>query len=94
CQICGVDVAGTDRQNHMGKHILCYLRNILTIAQVSSSYPCGFCGKSTSNGGCTLSIRSGKANSSCSEVYEFQIAAASKLSISKPCTNVPVRCPL
>ncbi|KAJ6596595.1 hypothetical protein B0H10DRAFT_2326956, partial [Mycena sp. CBHHK59/15] len=32
--------------------------------------------------------------SSCHEVYEFQIAAASKSTAAKPCTNVPLRCTL
>ncbi|KAJ6559761.1 hypothetical protein B0H19DRAFT_1069490 [Mycena capillaripes] len=61
---------------------------------VSLIYPCGFCGKSTANGACTIGIRGSKAISSCTEVYEFQISAASKSSGAKPCTNGPVRCPL
>ncbi|KAK7021595.1 hypothetical protein R3P38DRAFT_2533481, partial [Favolaschia claudopus] len=82
CRVCGKDVAGPDRQNHR------------SIFSVSDTYPCGFCGKSTTNEGCTISIRNSKASSSCVDVYEFQIAAALKSSISKPCTNAPVRCPL
>ncbi|KAJ7825304.1 hypothetical protein B0H14DRAFT_2295165, partial [Mycena olivaceomarginata] len=46
------------------------------------------------NGGCSIAIRSGKAVSSCQEVYEFQITAASKSTGGKPCTNVPVKCTL
>ncbi|KAJ7924491.1 hypothetical protein B0H13DRAFT_2315387 [Mycena leptocephala] len=54
------------------------------IQKVSPNYPCGFCGKTTSTGRCTISIRGGKAVSTCTEVYEFQIAAASKSSAAKP----------
>ncbi|KAJ7934115.1 hypothetical protein B0H13DRAFT_1549495, partial [Mycena leptocephala] len=85
-------------QNHMGKHILLSARGIqesnLITPVMSSVYPCGFCGKTTSSGGCTIAFRGGKALSPCCEVYEFQIAAPSKSSASKPCTNVPIRCAL
>ncbi|KAJ7683753.1 hypothetical protein B0H17DRAFT_903939, partial [Mycena rosella] len=93
CCVCGKNVAGPDRQNHMGAHIFLSQRG-LQEGQVSPTYPCGFCGKTTSNGGCSLAIRGGKATSSCHEVYEFQIAAASKSTVTKPCTNVPIRCTL
>ncbi|KAJ7938681.1 hypothetical protein B0H13DRAFT_2554499, partial [Mycena leptocephala] len=97
CFVCGKDVAGPDRQNHMGRHIFLSQRGIeedRVITPVSPNYPCGFCGKATSNGGCSIAIRGGKAASSCHEVYEFQIAAASKSTAAKPCTNVPLRCTL
>ncbi|KAJ7925444.1 hypothetical protein B0H13DRAFT_1600490, partial [Mycena leptocephala] len=97
CFVCGKDVAGPDRQNHMGRHIFLSQRGIeedRVITPVSPNYPCGFCGKATSNGGCSIAIRSGKAASSCHEVYEFQIAAASKSTAAKPSTNVPLRCTL
>ncbi|KAK7013944.1 hypothetical protein R3P38DRAFT_3322453 [Favolaschia claudopus] len=97
CLICGKDVLGTERQNHMGRHILLSLRGIKEnnlIATISSSYPCGFCGGTTSNGACSLSIRSGKAISTCLEVYEFQVKAASKSTNAKACTNVPIQCAL
>ncbi|KAK6966897.1 hypothetical protein R3P38DRAFT_2379862, partial [Favolaschia claudopus] len=41
-----------------------------------------------------LSIRGGKAISTCREVYEFQIKAASKSTTAKACTNVPITCTL
>ncbi|KAJ7046401.1 hypothetical protein C8F04DRAFT_1227534 [Mycena alexandri] len=97
CLVCGKDVTGPDRQNHMGRHIFLSQRGIQEdgiVTPVSPDYPCGFCGKATSNGGCSIAIRSGKAVSSCREVYEFQIAAASKSTVAKPCTNVPMRCTL
>ncbi|KAJ6628547.1 hypothetical protein B0H10DRAFT_1868823, partial [Mycena sp. CBHHK59/15] len=97
CLVCGKDVVGPDRQNHMGLHIFLSQRRIQedrVITPVSPNYPCGFCGKAMSNGGCSIAIRSGKAASSCHEVYEFQIAAASKSTTAKPCTNVPVPCTL
>ncbi|KAK7027165.1 hypothetical protein R3P38DRAFT_2455872, partial [Favolaschia claudopus] len=98
CLPCGKEVAGPDRQNHMGQHILLALRGVAEdnlISPVSTDYPCGFCGMSSTTGGrCVISIRSGKAISTCSEGYDFQMAAASKSSLSKPCTNVPVGCSL
>lgn len=115
CRICLKDVAGGDRQNHMGKHILYHLQRIedptaqnpvstitsmrfdITLKifnQISSDYPCGFCGESSStNGKCTVSIAAGgKAASTCPDTYRFAIAPASKISKQKPCTNVPIRC--
>ncbi|KAK7007076.1 hypothetical protein R3P38DRAFT_2353477, partial [Favolaschia claudopus] len=83
CLPCGKEVAGPDRQNHMGQHILLALRGVAEdnlISPVSTDYPCGFCGMSSTMGG-----RCG---------YDFQMAAASKSSLSKPCTNVPVGCSL
>ncbi|KAJ7698821.1 hypothetical protein B0H14DRAFT_2289578, partial [Mycena olivaceomarginata] len=97
CLVCRKEVAATDRQNHMGKHTLLLLRGITEnniLVPVSPNYPCGFCGKTTSTGRCIISIRGGKVVSTCTEVYEFQIAAASKSSAAKPCTNVPLRCSL
>ncbi|PPQ85906.1 hypothetical protein CVT24_006516 [Panaeolus cyanescens] len=77
CNICKTPVASSDRQNHMGIHILRMYRGIEepqpTEQSVSKDYPCGFCGQSTVGGSCF-------------------IAAASKLSRSKPCTNVPIQC--
>lgn len=39
-------------------------------------------------------IQTMQAISSCSQAYAFSITAASKVSCSKPCTNVPTRCTL
>ncbi|KAJ7251090.1 hypothetical protein C8J57DRAFT_1078413 [Mycena rebaudengoi] len=97
CNICGKKVAAPDRQNHMGKHILLSLQGVQDpslLAEVEKNYPCGFCGQTSSPDGCGVGIASGKATSSCSEAYAFQITAASKSSATKPCTNVPIRCSL
>ncbi|KAJ6536030.1 hypothetical protein B0H19DRAFT_867902, partial [Mycena capillaripes] len=61
---------------------------------VAKNYPCGFCGKDMSNSGCTISISSGKAVSSCPKKYPFQVKAALKSSGAKPCTNGPLKCSL
>ncbi|KAJ7925362.1 hypothetical protein B0H13DRAFT_1556603, partial [Mycena leptocephala] len=84
-------------QNHMGKHILLSQREVAEadiVAEVDKNYPCGFCGKNMSNSGCTIDIPSGKAMSSCSEKYQFQVKAALKSSGTKPCTNAPLKCSL
>ncbi|KAK7034825.1 hypothetical protein R3P38DRAFT_2518837 [Favolaschia claudopus] len=97
CLICGKDVLGAERQNHMGKHIMLSLHGITEknlIAAVATSYPCGSCGGSMSNGACALSIRGRKAISTCREVYEFQIKPASKSTTAKASTNVPIACAL
>jgi len=58
-------------------------------------YPCGFCGQASANGKCsTDTVRSGKAQSTCPHVYNFMISPASRISIQKPCTNVPIQCRL
>jgi len=96
CNICRRQVSGPDRQNHMGRHILCKLRDVIetgeNLGTVSMQYPCGFCGQSSINGACHLRIVSGKAVSSCAHAYDFRISSASKISKQKPCTNVPIAC--
>ncbi|KAJ6568870.1 hypothetical protein B0H19DRAFT_880401, partial [Mycena capillaripes] len=97
CRICQKNVAGPDRQNHMGRHILLSMRGVVelnTVAEVSRDYPCGFCGQTMADRVCTISIISGKAVSSCTEHYQFQVKAALKSSGAKPCTNAPLRCSL
>ncbi|KAJ6611504.1 hypothetical protein B0H10DRAFT_1809400, partial [Mycena sp. CBHHK59/15] len=54
--------------------------------------PCGFCGRSTSKNGCTITIQGGKASSSCPDAYGFRVSSAATSSASKPCTNVPMKC--
>ncbi|KAJ7088428.1 hypothetical protein B0H15DRAFT_982116, partial [Mycena belliarum] len=94
CGICQKNVAGPDRQNHVGKHILLSQRGVAETSTVADKYPCGFCGKEMSDGGCTISIASGKAISSCPEWYQFQVKAALKISGARPCTNAPLKCSL
>jgi len=66
----------------------------LNMYQVSMMFPCGFCGQLTDQRShCQLQpIKGGKVYSGCSQVYNFQIAAASKISKQKACTNVPLQC--
>ncbi|KAF9522599.1 hypothetical protein CPB83DRAFT_745856, partial [Crepidotus variabilis] len=95
CSICRRLVAGPEQQNHMGGHILRKIRDVAEpdlIKTVSNEFPCGFCGQYT-KGTCILSIAAGKAQSTCSQAYNFRISAASKIFKSKPCTNVPIQCP-
>ncbi|KAJ7429056.1 hypothetical protein FB451DRAFT_958599, partial [Mycena latifolia] len=61
---------------------------------VSRDYPCGTCGSPSTNEGCYIKIKSGKADSNCSSSYAFQILAASKFRENRPSTNIPIQCPL
>ncbi|TFK16715.1 hypothetical protein FA15DRAFT_553474, partial [Coprinopsis marcescibilis] len=96
CNICSCQVTPQDRQNHMGRHILHALKLVPQDGEcpgeVSLEYPCGFCGQSSINGACFVSIKSGKVLSRCKYEYSLQISATSRVSKSKPCTNVPMKC--
>ncbi|KAJ7120361.1 hypothetical protein C8R44DRAFT_877797 [Mycena epipterygia] len=97
CRICQKNISGSDRQNHVGRHIFLSQRGVVeenNAAEVAKDYPCGFCGQAMADGACDISIASGKAISSCSEWYQFQIKAALKRSDAKPSTNTPLKCPL
>ncbi|KAF9006827.1 hypothetical protein BDZ89DRAFT_997333, partial [Hymenopellis radicata] len=99
CSLCNKKIAAADRQNHMGKHILFSLRRLKDPFTGYQSwfpeYPCGFCGgPTTGDGSCTIGIASGKAASSCPSAYSFVVSRAATVSKSKPCTNVPIECPL
>ncbi|KAJ7703986.1 hypothetical protein B0H17DRAFT_1228185 [Mycena rosella] len=68
----------------VGTHIL---RSMSGVQEDESVSP------SMTNGGCTISIRSGnKASSSCPEAYEFAIKSALTSTAAHPCTNAPIRC--
>lgn len=60
--------------------------------KVSVIFPCGFCGQSSRDGSCKITIKSGKAVSTCFLAYNFMIHAAGKISKTKPSTNVPIQC--
>ncbi|KAJ6453052.1 hypothetical protein DFH09DRAFT_861331, partial [Mycena vulgaris] len=96
CRICSKNVTAQDRQNHVGTHILRSMSGVqedVSVSPVAANYPCGFCGQSMTNGGCTIGIRSGnKASSSCPEAYEFAIKSALTSTAAHPCTNAPIRC--
>ncbi|KAF8994754.1 hypothetical protein BDZ89DRAFT_904002, partial [Hymenopellis radicata] len=98
CRLCGADVKETDRQIHMGQHIvraMCGAPEPVKIMNpVAIRYPCGFCGAAMTDTTCCISIKSGKANSNCPYAYSFQIAAASQFRDSRPGTNVPIACNL
>ncbi|KAJ6498619.1 hypothetical protein DFH09DRAFT_884360, partial [Mycena vulgaris] len=87
----------TDRQMHVGVHIL---KSILGIPDpdiihpISSDFPCGFCGDPSSNGTCRIQKKSNKAASTCLFAYAFLISTASKFSDNRPCTNIPIPCTL
>ncbi|KAH6916952.1 hypothetical protein BKA70DRAFT_1089861 [Coprinopsis sp. MPI-PUGE-AT-0042] len=96
CSICHKMCLGAERQNHMGEHILRMYRGVqepkTAFSSISQDYPCGFCGTSTVNGACEIRVEGGKAISKCPQAYNFLIKAALKISQSKPCTNVPMKC--
>ncbi|KAL1669560.1 hypothetical protein GGF50DRAFT_44200, partial [Schizophyllum commune] len=100
CRICGVEIAGPDRQTHMGQHI--YLALIAgtdvsaTEEQVSQRYPCGFCGgdsQTETQAGCSVAFgERNTAASDCIYAHPFMVKPAANVSRSRPCTNVPMRC--
>ncbi|KAJ6518572.1 hypothetical protein DFH09DRAFT_1098400 [Mycena vulgaris] len=97
CRVCQKPVKDTDRQTHVGQHILkalCGVSDMSVKFPVSNAYPCGMCGGPTNDGACKVQIKGGKAQSECPSAYPFMISAASKFRDSRPCTNVPIVCPL
>ncbi|KAL1673657.1 hypothetical protein EV122DRAFT_222230, partial [Schizophyllum commune] len=97
CTICTKsNVKDTDRQRHMGEHllkVLLHVRESSRTRAVSSQYPCGFCGgPGVGEGACGIGIKSGAAHSSCPRAYAFMLHAARKFDEKRPCTNVPVLC--
>ncbi|KAK7007109.1 hypothetical protein R3P38DRAFT_3325559 [Favolaschia claudopus] len=96
-RVCQQPVKGTDRQIHVGRHILkaiCGVPDTSVKFPVSNAYPCGMCGGPTNNGACKVEIKSGKALSTCPSAYSFMVVPASKFHKGRPCTNVPVVCAL
>ncbi|KAJ7479045.1 hypothetical protein FB451DRAFT_1172165 [Mycena latifolia] len=97
CRICQKPVKDTNRQTHVGQHILKALCGVLDESvkiPFSDTYPCGTCGGPTGDGGCSIRIKSGKADSDCPSAYSFVISAAAKFHENRPCTNIPIACPL
>ncbi|KAL1746378.1 hypothetical protein HDZ31DRAFT_81278 [Schizophyllum fasciatum] len=97
CMICGRSgIKETDLQTHVGAHLLKARSQIpdnTAKRQISASYPCGFCGGDS----CSVSIRgggNGTVNSSCPQAYGFRISTAKECGPNRPCTNVPIVCPL
>ncbi|KAJ7491375.1 hypothetical protein B0H11DRAFT_1859355 [Mycena galericulata] len=97
CRVCGILVRDTNRQTHVGEHILksmCQIEDPSVKAPVSTEYPCGTCAGPTVNGGCTTGIKNGKLDSDCPLTYPFMISAARQFRGTRPCTNIPIKCPL
>ncbi|KAJ7022129.1 hypothetical protein C8F04DRAFT_1402565 [Mycena alexandri] len=97
CRVCGVVVKDTNRQTHVGQHILksiCGVNDPSVKLPVSKAYPCGTCGGPTINGGCTTGVKNGKLDSNCPLTYSFMISAAAQFREKRPCTNIPIKCPL
>ncbi|KAJ7840401.1 hypothetical protein B0H14DRAFT_2167715, partial [Mycena olivaceomarginata] len=61
---------------------------------VAKEYPCGTCAGPTVNGGCTTGVKNGKVDSNCPSTYPFMISAAGQFRPTRPCTNIPIKCPL
>ncbi|KAJ7826507.1 hypothetical protein B0H13DRAFT_1578173, partial [Mycena leptocephala] len=94
CRQC---VKDTDRQAHVGEHIMkamCGVKDPSVKFPVANTYPCGTCGGPTLDGACKIAIKGGKADSNCPSAYAFLIAAAGKFYDKRPCTNIPLSCPL
>ncbi|KAF6750165.1 hypothetical protein DFP72DRAFT_818060, partial [Ephemerocybe angulata] len=99
CNICGKEVEPQERQNHMGHHILFSQHGIPPdpkhIGTVSSTFPCGFCGQSMQNGACAVRVDKGKVIiSSCKYSHPLKVGFAVKSTVSRPCSNSPIVCPL
>ncbi|KAJ7823382.1 hypothetical protein B0H13DRAFT_1570011, partial [Mycena leptocephala] len=82
---------------HVGQHILKFTRGVQDASvkfPVSNDYPCGTCTGPTINRACKMGIRNGKLDSECPSVYSFMITAAGHFRDTRPCTNIPIKCPL
>ncbi|THH06902.1 hypothetical protein EW146_g9475, partial [Bondarzewia mesenterica] len=71
---------------------------ICHIWQVGAAMPCGFCGRSTDNGRCTILLKKSNRTftviSTCSTAHTFLYGPACKFSQSTPSTNIPIVCVL
>ncbi|KAJ7827076.1 hypothetical protein B0H13DRAFT_2680521 [Mycena leptocephala] len=97
CRVCGIVVKDTNRRRHVGEHILksiCGVEDPSVKLLVAKEYPCGTCAGPTVNGGCTTGIKNGKLDSDCPSTYSFMISAAGQFRPTRPCTNIPIKCPL
>ncbi|KAJ7822223.1 hypothetical protein B0H13DRAFT_1659783 [Mycena leptocephala] len=97
CRVCDIPVKDTNRQAHVGEHILksiCQVQDPSVKSPVSKEYPCGTCAGPTVNGGCKTGVKSGKLESDCPLTYPFMISAAGQFRATRPCTNIPIKCPL
>ncbi|KAL0571530.1 hypothetical protein V5O48_010431, partial [Marasmius crinis-equi] len=105
CYVWRSKVKDTSRQCHMGRHILKMRYQVKdqvilnkvkcdVVNQVSKNYPCGFCGRKITDTTCTVRIKGGSVVSNCPLAYGFKITPAAQYHPKRPCTNVPILCPL
>ncbi|KJA13991.1 hypothetical protein HYPSUDRAFT_121573, partial [Hypholoma sublateritium FD-334 SS-4] len=99
CKLCGLPKKISHMRNHVGYHILWAMRNINERSPLKIAVginPCGFCGLD----GCRTQLSFGKHNtpviqSTCTYHYEkMSYKSAKQSTVSSPCTNVPISCPL
>ncbi|OSD00270.1 hypothetical protein PYCCODRAFT_1479355 [Trametes coccinea BRFM310] len=99
CLLCGEKLPLSSMRDHVGHHILFSMRDVHDpkdpAVQVGTE-PCGFCGREDT---CIthLSKKNGtnKISSSCRYHYaSMSYSAAAKSTVTTPCTNVPIHCPL
>ncbi|KAI0804565.1 hypothetical protein BC629DRAFT_1713564 [Irpex lacteus] len=100
CYQCGKKLKKGEARNHVGGHILKAMRGVhenLPGQPVGKAMPCGFCGLSNIADCQQLYITKhgyGQAKSNCSHAHEFQYKASLISTLSTPCTNTPVVCPI
>ncbi|KAL1726283.1 hypothetical protein EV714DRAFT_276749 [Schizophyllum commune] len=101
CKLCDEKCAISEMRRHVGEHLMCSLHDVddprlRNSPQAVFIDPCGWCGLE----GCATQIitRKGKADaivSTCDYHYEqMRYRHAKNFSLTSPCTNVPLHCPL
>ncbi|KZP13318.1 hypothetical protein FIBSPDRAFT_670245, partial [Athelia psychrophila] len=96
CFQCGKAVAISNMRQHVGGHILRSMWGVREgdlLAEVSSSMPCGLCGRS----GCAISLRKTtglrfKFETNCVFRTKLSLGPASNSTKRAPCTNRPIIC--
>ncbi|KAI0355712.1 hypothetical protein OH77DRAFT_1402493, partial [Trametes cingulata] len=87
-------------RNHVGVDILKAIRGVhedLPGMPVGHQMPCGFCGRSGISACAQLYLTTSKApqaRSDCPHFYAFQYKNSLKSTLTMPCTNTPVVCPV
>ncbi|KAI0763396.1 hypothetical protein BC629DRAFT_1273639, partial [Irpex lacteus] len=100
CYQCGKKLKKGEARNHVGAHILKAMRGVhenLSGKPVGRTMPCGFCGLSNITDCQQLYITKngrGQAKSSCSRAHDFQYKTSLTSTVSTPCTNTPIVCPI
>ncbi|KAJ7840641.1 hypothetical protein B0H13DRAFT_1556165, partial [Mycena leptocephala] len=94
CFICGTMMKLPVMRNHVGHHILLALHQRADPKATTpvGADPCGFCGRD----GChTQLVGMSKITSDCGYHYaRMAYKTAKNCTVSNPCTNVPIHCPL